>query len=126
MEQERRTRDPIRKLVFSRLGAGTDAHAPKAAGSDRLRPEEVAEVHRDLLFNGATECCDGTMAVHEAVVLAVMQIGVSLVAYQGGQGTLGVQRVDRRDVTAQDPDPVAEAMALLQSRSRPDAEEGMG
>lgn len=125
VEQERRTRDPIRQMVFSRLGAGADTHAPKSAGLYRLHPEEVEEVHRNLLFNGATECCDGTMAVHEAVVLAVIQIGVSLVAYQGAQGAW-VQRFYRRDVHAQYRDPVAEALALLERRSRPDNDEATG
>lgn len=125
VEQERRTRNPIREQVFSRLGSSTDSHAPKAAGLYQLQPEEVAEIHRDLLFNGATECCDGTIAVHEAVVLAVMQIGVSLVAYQGNQGAW-VQRFYRRDLHAQYRDPVAEALELLQRRSRPDADEASG
>jgi len=113
--QERRVKDPIRQRVFSRLGAGTDTKAPKAAGLYRLQPSEIEEIHRGLLFNGATECCDGTMATHEALVLAVMQIGVSLVAYQGNQGAW-VQRLYRRDVCAQYHDPVQEALALLQSR----------
>jgi hypothetical protein len=125
VEQERRTRNPIRELVLARLGAGTDRYAPSSAGLYRVTPEEVAELHSGLLFNGAVECCDGTIAAHDSLLLAVIQIGISLVAYQGTQGTW-VQRFYRRDLHARYPDPVQEALALLERRSRPDGDEAAG
>jgi hypothetical protein len=124
VEQERRARDPIRRTVFRRLGAGLDTHAPASAGLYKISPEEVAEIHSGLLFNGATECCDGTMVAHDSLLLSVIQIGVSLVAYQGSQGTW-VHRLYRRDLRTRYRDPVEEAMALLERRaSRSDGREG--
>ncbi len=117
IEQEKRTQNPIRNEVFPRLRNGTDRMAPKNAGLYRVTPEEIAEVHRGLLFNGATECCDGTVASHDSLLLSVVQIGIALVAYQGNQGTW-VQRMYRRDLHARYADPVEEAMALLDRRSR--------
>ncbi len=119
--QAERTRNPIRDLVFPRLRARTDRFAPANAGLYRITPEEVAEVHRSVLFNGATECCDGTIATHDSLLLTIAQIGIALVAYQGRQGTW-VQRLYRRDLQTRYTDPVEEALALLQQRERRDSE----
>ena len=122
--QEKRTRDPIRQLIFPRLRNGNDRFAPKNAGLYKVTPEQIAEIHRGLLFNGATECCDGTIAAHNSLLLTVVQIGLSLVAYKGSQGTW-VQRLYCRDLQVHSPDPVEEALALLERRSKPgDTEDG--
>ncbi len=115
----------FRQDVFSRLGHSTDRRAPKAQGVYRLTPDEVADVHHGILFNGGTECCDGTLATHESLVLSVTQIGVSLVAYQGAEGTW-VQRLYRRDLHTQHTDPVQEALALLERRALPDTDPHTG
>ena len=115
--QERRVADPLRQLLFPRLRAGTDRYAPASAGVYQLQPEHLADVHCGLLFNGATECCDGTVASHDSLLLSVAQIGLALVAYQGGQNTW-VQRLYRRDLHERLADPMEEAMSLLDRRSR--------
>ena len=117
--QEKRTREPIRQLILPRLRDGSDRFAPRNAGLYRVTTEEIAEIHRGLLFNGATECCDGTIAAHDSLLLTVVQIGLSLVAYQGSQGTW-VHRLYRRDLQAHSPDPLEEAMALLARRGKSD------
>ncbi|MCW3052306.1 MAG: hypothetical protein JWN14_1476 [Chthonomonadales bacterium] len=117
--QDNRTRESIRQLILPRLRDGSDRFAPPNAGLYKITPKQIAEIHRGLLFNGATECCDGTVAAHDSLLLTVVQIGISLVAYQGGQGTW-VQRLYRRDLHAQHPDPMEEAMALLARRSKAD------
>jgi len=122
VEQERRTSAPVRGLVFGRLREARDRLAPRASGVYQLTEAEVKAVHAGLLFNGGTECCDGTVAIHDSVALAIVQIGVSLVAYRGGQGAW-VQRFYRRDVSARYDDPVEEALALLERRARPDSDE---
>jgi len=53
IEQERRTRRPIREVVLRRLGAGTDRYAPDSAGLYRMSVDEMVEMHSALLFNGA-------------------------------------------------------------------------
>jgi hypothetical protein len=115
VEQEKRTRDPIRAAIIPRLRDGSDRTAPENAGLYRVTPEEIAEIHCGLLFNGATEACDGTVAAHDSLLLSIVQIGFALVAYQGSQGTW-VQRLYRRDLRARYPDPVQEAMELLKRR----------
>ena len=123
--QQDRTRNPIRDAVFPRLRDSSNIYAPHNAGNYQMTPEEVADVHRHVLFNGATECCDGTVAAHDSLLLSVVQIGISLVAYQGSQGTW-VQRLYRRDLRTHTLDPAAEALALLErrrNRSADDAEE---
>src|SRR5579859_4492886 len=122
VEQERRVGDPIRQILFPRLRDGSDRYTPENAGVYQLTTEEIAEVHRGLLFNGATECCDGTVAAHDSLLLSVVQIGLALVAYKGRQNTW-VQRLYRRDLRASYPDPVAEAEALLAKRGRRDDRE---
>ena len=122
VEREKRVRGPLREFVSQALRSGKDRLAPANAGLYRLTSEEVAEIHAGLLFNGAVECCDGTIAAHDSVLLTVMQIGVSMVSYQGRQGNW-VQRFYRRDVQATYPDPVAEAHALFERRSQPDEDE---
>ncbi len=119
--QSERTRDPIRQLLQASLreqaGQGT---VPESAGLYHITPEDVACVHSHALFNGATECCDGTVVAHDSLLLTVAQIGVSLVAYQGSAGRW-VQRLYRRDLRAHYPDPMEEAEALLNSRKRSDS-----
>ncbi len=123
--QETRTRESIRQLIIPRLRDGSDRFAPKNAGLYKVTTEQIAEIHCGLLFNGATECCDGTVAAHDSLLLTIVQIGLSLVAYQGNQGTW-VQRLYRRDLHAQNPDPMEEAMALLARRGKSDDTGGEG
>ena len=114
--QSERTRGPLRRLVHNNLrdGAGNGT-SPDCAGLFHVTPSDLACVHRSLLFNGATECCDGTVVAHDGLLLTVAQIGVSLVRYQGASGTW-MQRMYRRDVRETFPDPTEEALALLNAR----------
>lgn len=120
--QEKRVADPIRQLLFPRLRDTNNRYAPRNAGVYQLSSDEIAEVHRNLLFNGATECCDGTIAVHDSLLLSVVQIGLALVAYQGAQNTW-VQRLYRRDLRTHYPDPLVEAEELLRRRGLRDTTE---
>ncbi len=115
--QERRIREPIRREVFAALRNGNSRFTPRAAGLYRMTPEQVREVHCGLLFNGATECCDGTRVEHESLLLTIVQIGITLVAYRGSTGTW-VQRLYRRDLRAAIADPVEEALILLEQRGK--------
>jgi hypothetical protein len=92
---------------------------PKNAGKHGTTPEDIASVHRGLLFNGGVEACDGTIQIHETLPLTIYQIGVSLVSYRGDQGTWG-QRLFRRDLRQKGVD-VEEMMQLLERRAKRDA-----
>jgi len=92
---------------------------PKNAGKHETTAENIASVHRGLLFNGGVEACDGTIQIHETLPLTIYQIGVSLVSYRGDQGTWG-QRLFRRDLRQKAAD-VEELMQFLERRAKRDA-----
>ncbi len=119
VERERRVRDPIRDTIFPQLRARAGRNLPDSAGLYRMDDAQIQEVHNGLLFNGATECCDGTRDGHDALVLSVIQLGISIVRYDGACGSW-VQRLYRRDLHARFEDPVEEAMELLKRRGSAD------
>jgi hypothetical protein len=118
VEQENRTREEIRRLVFPQLKERPGA--PKHAGAPyACKRADLEKIQRGLLFNGGVEACDGTRQVHDTLPLTIYQIGVSLVSYRGDQGTW-VHRLFRRDLRANPGggNPANEALELLQRRSQ--------
>jgi hypothetical protein len=112
VRQELRLHDPIRRTVFPRI---QQRGLVQGAGVFRATPEDLRRVHEGLLMTGAVEACDATRHSHETLPLTVTQIGISLVKYQGDLGTW-VQRLFRRSLRETMPDPVDEALALLEAR----------
>lgn len=123
VEREARLRDPMRNVVFPQLRARAGHNLPKSAGLYRVEPEEIEQVHNALLFNGGTECCDGTRDGHDALILSVVQLGISLVRYDGSCGAW-VQRLYRRDLNVANDDPVEEVLDLLRRRSHGGGDSG--
>jgi hypothetical protein len=80
----------------------------------------LERVHWGILFNGGTEAADGTLLSHDSLPLTIFQIGVSLVSYQGHQGTWS-HRLFRRDLRVSGGDPTQEAIKLLERREVRDA-----
>lgn len=113
--REDRLRAAIRHTVFPRLGAADRRGAPPNAGVFRATVADIERVHRGLLFTGVVEACDGTSVLHDSLPLSITQIGVCLVSYRGDQGSW-VQRMYRRDLCVSGPDPVEEALDLLERR----------
>jgi hypothetical protein len=107
----------IREELLPRLAALPNM--PKNAGKHETSPENIASVHRGLLFNGGVEACDGSIQIHETLPLTIYQIGVSLVSYRGDQGTWG-QRLFRRDLRQKGID-VEEMMQFLERRAKRDS-----
>ena len=103
----------IRARLFPRLAAYLGA--PPGAGVYDVRRADLERIHRDLLFSGRVEACDGTRQVHDTLPLTIHQIGVSLVSYQGDQGSWG-HRLYRRDLRMAGGDPIAEMAELLERR----------
>src|SRR5712692_2453783 len=118
VEQEGRIRERIRAELFPYVF--THPQAPARAGCYKVDVATLERIHRGLLFNGGVEACDGTSLVHDTLPMTIAQIGVSLVSYQGNQGTW-VHRLYRRDLRVGDLDPIEEAMALLERRRRRDS-----
>ena len=116
--QNERTRVPLRRLLINSLWENVERQGkPQIAGLYRIEPRDIEQVHHSLLFNGATECCDGTVANHDSLLLTVAQIGVSLVSYQGNAGKW-VQQLYRRELRETFADPMEEAVALLKQRAK--------
>ncbi|MBP3956978.1 hypothetical protein J8F10_17045 [Gemmata sp. G18] len=118
----------VRNLVVDKLHSF--AGAPPEAGKWPVSVDEIRDVHQGLLFNGGTDCCDGTVDVHDSLALTIYQIGVCLVSYAGNRGSWS-QRLYRRDLHEERGDPVAETVALLEARStrgglnQPDRRDGL-
>lgn len=110
-EQERRTERQIREEIFPALATRGVPHG----GVYAAPLERVEKVQQQILFNGAVEACDGTVATHDTLPVTITQIGVCLVSYRGDQGSW-VHRLFRRDLRSKGGDPVQETMKLLESR----------
>jgi hypothetical protein len=113
LEDKMRVR--IREVVFPQLF--NRAGAPRNAGVYQTNAQQVELVHRGYLFNGQVEACDGNSIPFDTLPLAIVQIGVCTVSYQGDQGTW-VHRLYRRDLRMRGGDPVEEALDLLEHRRR--------
>lgn len=104
----------IRERVHPLLALAKDA--PPGAGVHAVPLQELLEVQRGLLFNGAVEACDGSHQAHDTLALTIHQIGVSLVSFQGERDSFQT-RLFRRDLRMQGSDPAASVMDLLQRRA---------
>lgn len=110
--QELRLHEPIRRHLFPKI---RERRLVPGAGVFRAEPAQLKRVHEGLLMRGAVEACDATRHAHATLPLTITQVGVSLVAYNGSLGTW-VQRLFRRDLRETMPNPVDEALALLERR----------
>jgi hypothetical protein len=115
ISQEDRIRDSIRSKVFEWIADSSRVQAPPLAGVWPVPVEQIEQIHRGTLFSGDVEACDGTMQVHDSVALTIIQLGVALVSYQGGEGTWS-HRLYRRDLRGAPSDPYDEVAELLDSR----------
>jgi hypothetical protein len=106
----------IRRHIFPRLADPTRTGAPPCAGIFRGRPEEIERVHRQALFNGAVEVCDGTSVEHDTLPVTITQIGVCLASYRGSQQSFA-HRFFHRDLRFRSGDMMADLTALLDNRS---------
>ena len=111
--QELGIHDELRQRTFRRI---QELQLVPGAGLYRATVDQIKRTHAGLLMTGAVEACDATRHAHETLPLTVVQIGVSLVSYNGNLGTWA-QRLFRRDLRESLPDPVEAALALLERRS---------
>jgi hypothetical protein len=111
----------IRARIFPLLR--TRPGAPSCAGIYRVPIERLEDIHRKLLFNGAVEACDGTVASYDTLPVTITQIGVCLISYRGDQGSWW-HRIFRRDLrTSSQKDPIDETMELLDRRRKRGAQD---
>jgi hypothetical protein len=113
VKQEQRVRERVRDDIFPLLR--TRPKRPSEAGVYQGTVAQLERVHSGLLFNGAVEACDATSVTYDTLPMTIFQIGVSLVSYQGDQGTW-VHRLYRRDLRVGGLDPVDEALQILDKR----------
>ena len=115
IQQEDETRVRIRQIIFPRLR--NRQGGPPSAGVYQTTPSEIERAHRGYLFNGIVEACDGNSIPYDTLPLTIVQIGVCLVSYQGGQGSWA-HRLFRRDLRVSGGDPVDDTLDLLEHRRR--------
>jgi hypothetical protein len=115
VRRETAVQKTIREQVFPKLHERTKK--PRMGGRFAVTVDDLAAVHKGLLFNGGVEACDGSVKVHSTMPLTIYQIGVSMISYRGQQGEWR-QRLFRRDLRQQIDDPVEDALALLAGRAR--------
>ncbi len=114
----------VRAEVFPRLEKRK--HAPKNAGKHVADQELIERIHREFLFTkGAVEACDGSIHVHDALPLTIYQMGISLVSYQGNQGTW-CQRLFRRDLHEEGSGRIDAVIDELEKRHQRSESDGMG
>jgi hypothetical protein len=112
----------IRTIVFPKVA---ELQRAPNAGIHPARAEDLAAVHRGLLFNAGVDACYGSLRVHQTLPLTIYQIGVSLVSYQGDQGNF-CQRLYRRDLRQCIDNPVEETLRILEGRAAADEAAGPG
>lgn len=113
VQREAGMRQAIREQVFPALR--TRPGALREAGVYQATEKDIERVHKEVLFNGAVEACDGNSNVHDTLPLTITQLGVSLVSYSGEQGSWA-HRLFRRDLRSVVKDPAEEALAVLTQR----------
>lgn len=118
-----RKEDQLRSIIRQELlpQLKTRPKAPEGAGLYRVSPEQLTDIHSGLLFAGQVEAVNGMSVTHETLPLDITQLGIAAIGYGGSAGTFS-QRLFRREVTVDAPDPVQEAMAYIemrQNRSHP-------
>jgi len=113
VHEEKRYTEKIREQIFPRLSSRPGA--PTEAGVYAINTADLERVHRQLLFNGGVEACDGTVVSHDTLPITITQIGVCLVSYSGDQGSW-VHRIFRRDLRTKGKNPIDETLELLDRR----------
>lgn len=111
---EEPVRREIRQVLFERVAARPDG--PREAGVYAATLDDLALVHRGLLFRGAVEACNGIAVTHDALALSITQVGVCLVSYRAELGSW-VHRLFRRDLRAET-DPLKAAIDVVERRNR--------
>ncbi len=115
VEEEEGRRDYIRNVLFPRIATGRRRSAE--SGLHAFTPAMLERSHSGFLFNGSVEACDGTSVVHDALPITITQLGVSLVSYNGPQGSY-VHRLFRKDIQERASDPEVEIMELIERREK--------
>src|SRR6185312_613389 len=123
VERETGLQREIRAKVFPRLK--NRPQAPKSAGVHAADPKVIERIHKDLLFRGGMEACDGAIQMHQTLPLTIYQIGVALVSYSGNQGTWS-QRLFRKDLQQSFADRLDAVMAALERRDERSNGDAMG
>lgn len=124
VHRETKLQTAIRSEIFPRLK--TQPKGPKNAGVHTADPATLARIHKEFLFNGGVEACDGAIEIHNTLPLTIYQIGVTLVSYQGDRGTWS-QRLFRRDLQQSFENRLDAVLASLERRqNRAESGEGLG
>jgi len=108
-------RQTIRNEIFKLLPKGFGA--PARAGVWQTSVEAIRETHRNVLFNGLVEACDGNSHVFHTLPMQIIQIAVAAVTYDGEEATWA-NRIFRRDIELKGGQSIVDqTIDLLEKRS---------
>ena len=89
----------VRRVVRTRFFPQIRTATVPQSGVYRVSPSDIEHAHKHSLFNGAVEACDANLNGYDTLPITILQIGVSLVRYNGSESTW-VNRLFRRDLRA--------------------------
>src|SRR4051812_23939089 len=72
VEEETRLQERVREEVFKYLP--TAPGSPPGAGCFAVTAEEIELLHKELIFAGGVEACDGTVEVSDSLPLTIYHI----------------------------------------------------
>lgn len=113
MHKEGRLRTLVRNEILPRLS--TRSGMLPEAGVYKVTPEELSLIHERLLFQGKVDAVAGSSVNHDSLPIGISQIGVGVVGYQGNSGAFS-KRLFRKEMTAQNANPVQEALDYINMR----------
>jgi len=106
-------RHAVRKHYFQKLRTS----AVPQSGVYQVTTAQIEQVHRHILFNGGVEACDANLNGYDTLPITIMQIGVSLVQYNGRENSW-VHRMFRRDLRARHDHILADIADLFDQRGQ--------
>jgi hypothetical protein len=115
LEDEAATTKAIREVIFAKITESSEI--PDLAGVYLQPVERIAEAHRNVLFNGLVEACDGTIVPFDTLPITITQTTVCLVSYAGQQGSW-TQRLFQRDFRGKEADVVDRMFKVLDARQK--------
>jgi len=105
----------VRRVVRTRFFPQIRTATVPQSGVYRVSPSDIEHAHKHSLFNGAVEACDANLNGYDTLPITILQIGVSLVRYNGSESTW-VNRLFRRDLRAKHDDIYSNLTSLLDER----------
>ncbi len=116
ISQSSNTETDVQRTVRTQvLGKLKEHTGLESAGVYSANTERLRTVFAALLFPGKVEAVASMVASHDSLPLGITQLGVAIVGYGGMSGTFS-QRLFRKELAAENEDPVQDALECMRER----------